>query len=38
MRSLPAPMTFEHEGKQYIVVAFGDRTTKPEFIAFVLRT
>ena len=33
-----APMTFEHEGKQYIGVAFGDRTTKPELIAFVLGT
>ncbi len=30
------PMTYMHEGKQYIVVPVGDRQHPPEWIAFAL--
>ena len=32
-----APMTYMHEGKQYIVVAIGGRNHPPEWIALGLR-
>lgn len=32
-----AAMTYLHEGKQYIVVAIGDRDHPAEFVAFALR-
>ncbi len=31
-----APITYQHQGKQYIVVAIGGREQAPEFIAFAL--
>ena len=31
-----APMTYMHQGKQYIVVAIGGREQPPELIAFAL--
>lgn len=31
-----APITYLHEGKQYIVVAIGDRLYSPELVAFAL--
>ena len=31
-----APITYMHQGKQYIVVAIGGRELPPEFVAFSL--
>jgi quinoprotein glucose dehydrogenase len=31
-----APMTYEYEGKQYIVVAVGGIDTKPEYVALAI--
>ena len=31
-----SPISYMYEGKQYIVVAIGDRTHSPELVAFTL--
>ncbi len=33
-----APITYMHEGRQYILVAIGDRLHRPELVAFALPT